>query len=128
MQFARRPSFVSGKRGVTFFRAMFVDRSGVQIAVQHAPPSPPLSHTHTYTLEIEASSATREGKQTSEGRGTNKPFLHTNFMKTKNARPSRSVARSKSGRNEDRFPQAAATSLYACSIRNLINKFHIGSK
>jgi len=44
LQFARRPSFVSGKRGVTFFRAMFVDRSGVQIAVRldsHPPPPPP---------------------------------------------------------------------------------------
>lgn len=43
LQFARRPSFVSGKRGVTFFRAMFVDRSGVQIAVQldsHTPRPP----------------------------------------------------------------------------------------
>lgn len=40
VQFARRPSFVSGKRGVTFFRAMFVDRSGVQIAVRSGPASP----------------------------------------------------------------------------------------
>lgn len=44
VQFARRPSFVSGKRGVTFFRAMFVDRSGVQIAVRSCPARPPPTH------------------------------------------------------------------------------------
>jgi hypothetical protein len=40
VQPARPPSFVSGKRGVTFFRAMFVDRSGVQFAVPSGSATP----------------------------------------------------------------------------------------
>lgn len=77
VQFARRPSFVSGKRGVTFFRAMFVDRSGVQIAVRSGPARPPP------TLEIEARGAWRRGN-TNTAR-VQQPFLHRNFIQPKNA-------------------------------------------
>jgi hypothetical protein len=65
LQFARRPSFVSGKRGVTFFRAMFVDRSGVQIAVR--PAGPTLATPQPLTLEIEAS--VRRGNTNTAGQG-----------------------------------------------------------
>jgi hypothetical protein len=109
IQFARRPSFVSGKRGVTFFRAMFVDRSGVQIAVQQPPPFPTHRHTHWKSKR-----AAHRGENTLQGWATNKPTSSQKFYSTKKTCPPLRICSSKSGKNEDRFPQAAAILLSVC--------------